>query len=284
MYADIMKDVAAGIFRRTFDSMEQNLFTIIRGGQGVGKNTFIEKVFGQPFSYYSAEVNVGIDMAKNYDAVEGKLVCIIGEFDQTQKVQISFLKELITNASFTARRAYERASDRYELKQTFFSGSNFDEVLKDPSGARRFLILDMPFINYEYTEHCDNEQLVAQFFHLYKSGHRMKEESKAWIMNFNRGETPENPIELALESYVDRIRKKFHMSAQDWLSNTEVEEIIHDACKLHNVPPIRFRQMLNRRKLSKRSNGIWYCNVARKEFGRHIPVPNGRVKDEQTSF
>lgn len=284
MYADIMKDVAAGIFRRTFDSMEQNLFTIIRGGQGVGKNTLIEKVFGQPFSYYSAEVNVGMDMAKNYDAVEGKLVCIIGEFDQTQKVQISFLKELITNASFTARRAYERASDRYELKQTFFSGSNFDDVLKDPSGARRFLILDMPFINYEYVEHCDKEQLVAQYFALYKAGHRMSKESKEWILNFNKGETPENPIDLAVQSYIARIKKDFHMTHDSWLSNTQVEDIISEICSKYAVPQQRFRQTLARRNMSKRSNGTWYANVARDEFGVHLPVQQDKVVGKQLTF
>lgn len=267
MYLDIVKDVASGIFRRTFDSMEQNLFTVIRGGQGIGKNTFIEKLYGQPFSYYSAEVNVGIDMAKNYDAVEGKLVCIIGEFDQTQKVQISFLKELITNASFTARRAYERASDRYELKQTFFSGSNFDDVLKDPSGARRFLILDMPFINAEYMEHCDREQLLAQYFAIYKSGHRMSAASKAWIAEFNRGETPESPMDLALDDYIAKVKVKFRSETKEWLDNSDISELINDVCRLHGIPALRFRQTLRRKGLSKKISAMVYKNLARESFG-----------------
>jgi hypothetical protein len=263
IYVDIVKDIASGIFRRAFDSMEQNLFTIIRGPQGVGKNTLIEKLYGQPFSYYSAEVNVGIDMAKNYDAVEGRLVCIIGEFDQTQKVQISFLKELITNASFTARRAYERAADRYELKQTFFSACNFDNVLKDSSGNRRFVIFDMPNINYEYADHCDSGQLLAQYFALYKSGHRMSPASKKWIADFNLGETPEDPIEIAFESYVARIKRSFGGSIEEWLSNEQVGEIIKDVCLDNMVPATRFRQTLTRRKLSKRSNGTKYFNLSK---------------------
>jgi hypothetical protein len=263
IYVDIVKDIAAGIFRRAFDSMEQNLFTIIRGPQGVGKNTLIEKLYGQPFSYYSAEVNVGIDMAKNYDAVEGRLVCIIGEFDQTQKVQISFLKELITNASFTARRAYERAADRYELKQTFFSACNFDNVLKDSSGNRRFVIFDMPYINYEYASECDSGQLLAQYFSLYKSGYRMGAAAKKWISDFNLGETPEDPIEIAFESYVAKVKRAFNHSADEWLTNEQVGEIISEICKMNGVPPTRFRQTLTRRKLSKRSDGTKYLNLSK---------------------
>ena len=263
MYVSITKDIAAGIFRRAFDSMEQNLFTIIRGGQGVGKNTFIEKLYGIPFRYYSAEVNVGMDMAKNYDAVEGRLVCIIGEFDQTQKIQISFLKELITNASFTARRAYERASDRYELKQTFFSACNFENVLKDSSGNRRFVIFDMPFINMEYMEYCDTEQLLAQYYHLYNEDFRMSQAARDWIKKFNEAETPEDPMDIAVESYVERIKHDFRMTHDEWLTNFQVEKIIKEVCKDNNVPQIRFRQTLNRRKLTKRSNGMKYRNLGR---------------------
>ena len=260
IYVDIVKDIAAGIFRRAFDSMEQNLFTIIRGPQGIGKNYFIDKLYCQPFSYYAAEVNVGPDMAKNYDAVDGRLVCVIGEFDQTQKVQISFIKELITNASFTARRAYERSSDRYELKQTFFSASNFDNVLKDSSGNRRFVIFDIPYFNYEYNEWCDSGQLLAQYFTLYKQGHRMSAASKAWIDTFNRDETPEDPIELAFESYLVKMKIKFTLLAGEWLSNEQVSEIISEVCKINGVPAIRFRQVLRRRKYAKKVSVMKYLN------------------------
>jgi hypothetical protein len=265
IYTEITKDIAAGIFRRAFDSMEQNLFTIIRGPQGAGKNTFIEKLYGIPFRYYSAEVNIGMDMAKNYDAVEGRLVCIIGEFDQTQKVQISFLKELITNASFTARRAYERASDKYELKQTFFSACNFDNVLKDSSGNRRFVIYDIPLFNMDYFEHVDSGQLLAQYFHLYKSGFRMSDESKAWIKKFNEGERPEDPMNLALQDYIESVKNEHRMNMTEWLTNAQVSKIISNVCNQNGVPPVRFRQELNRRKLTKRSDGMKYLNLARHE-------------------
>lgn len=278
LYTEIMKDICAGIFRRAFNSMEQNLFTIIRGPQGAGKNYFIDKMFSKPFDHYSAEVNVGPDMAKNYDAVEGRLVCVIGEFDQTQKVQVSFIKELITNASFTARRAYERTSDRYELRQTFFSASNFNNVLKDTSGNRRFVIWDMPTINWEYANFCDADQLRAQYFHLYKENFRMSEAARAWIKEFNRDETPDDPLELAVEEYSARNVLMFRERMDEWLKDTDVSEMIEAVCKLHSVSAIRFRQELKRRKLAKRSNGTWYHNLARNKTGSPA-VRDGRVKD-----
>lgn len=282
-YTDVMKDVAAGIFRRTFDSMEQNLFTIIRGPQGAGKNYFIDKVFCQPFGHYSAEVNVGNDQAKNYDAVEGRLVCVIGEFDQTQKVQVSFIKELITNASFTARRAYERASERYDLRQTFFSASNFNNVLKDSSGNRRYVIWDMPKIDWAYTEHCDADQLRAQYFALFKTGHRMSEKSKAWIREFNAEETPDDPLELAVIEYVENNHRLGREHMDQWLKDTIVTPIINDASRVHGVPRIRLRQELNRRKLTKMSNGRKFANLYRLDE-LYKPFQLGRTEEGNISF
>lgn len=298
IYTDIMKDIAAGIFRRAFDSMEQNLFTIIRGPQGAGKNYFIDKVFCQPFGHYAAEVNVGTDQAKNYDAVEGRLVCVIGEFDQTQKVQVSFIKELITNASFTARRAYERTSERYDLRQTFFSASNFNNVLKDTSGNRRYVIWDMPKISWEYSKFCDSDQLRAQYFELYKENYRMGDKSRAWIKEFNAEETPDDPLELAVESYVEANKKmtgiNYFADAQlsngaaeirskDWLSSADVDEIIVEACRRHRISETRFRQELKRRGLSKRSNGTWFANLTRLS-DKWGAVQKGHTEDKQKSF
>lgn len=276
IYTDIMKHIAAGIFRRCFNSLEQNLFTIIRGPQGSGKNYFIEHVFSRPFGHYSAEVNVGNDQAKNYDAVEGRLVCVIGEFDQTQKVQVSFIKELVTNASFTSRRAYERASDRYDLRQTFFSASNFSNVFKDSSGNRRYVIWDMPKIDWSYSSLCDADQLRAQYFALYKVGHRMGTESKAWITAFNREETPEDVIDLAIEMYIDENKKLTHfpyvsdaelskeakrLRDSEWLRDEDVRPLIHKACKTYQVSEVRFRQELKRRGMSKKISHILFANM-----------------------
>jgi hypothetical protein len=287
LYVEIMKDICAGIFRRAFNSLEQNLFTIIRGPQGIGKNYFIEKLFSKPFDHYSAEVNVGMDMAKNYDAVEGRLVCVIGEFDQTQKVQVSFIKELITNASFTARRAYERTSDRYDLHQTFFSASNFNNVLKDTSGNRRYVIWDMPKIDWRYSECCDPDQLRAQYFHLFKSNFRMSAEAKAWIGSFNREETPDDPMELAVELYVSRNRahgQNCGAGYKDWFSNEEILPVISEVCKACGIPEIRFRQEITRRGLTKMSNGRKFANLARLTHLAPETHPIGGDKQETLPF
>lgn len=283
IYLDAMKDIASGIFRRAFDSMEQNLFTVIRGPQGIGKNVFIDKVFCQPFGHYSAEVNVGNDQAKNYDAVEGRLVCVIGEFDQTQKVQVSFIKELITNASFTARRAYERTSERYELRQTFFSASNFNNVLKDSSGNRRYVIWDMPKIDWSYTELCDPLQLRAQYFTLFKQGFRMSEETRRWIKAFNADETPDDPMESAIEDYIDRNRKLGRERIEDWFRDPDVSVLLSDVARCHSVPVTRLRQELNRRKMTKMSNGRKFANLSRVEV-HGLSFQTGSSTGSQSEF
>jgi hypothetical protein len=262
IYVDIVKDISAGIFRRVYDSQEQNLTTILRGGQGVGKNTLIQKVWSDPFGYYSAEINVSPDQQKNYDAVDGRIVCVIGEFDQASKVAVSFIKELITNASATYRKAYARESDKYEFHHTIFTASNFPNVFKDHTGNRRYVIFDMDYINMEYQDHCDSDQLLAQFYHLYKNNYRMSDEAKAWIKHYNATETPDDPSEIALDIYRNLMAVRFKGTSSRYLGNAEVAQVITETARLSGVKDQWIRQEIRRRGLSKRDDtGMKYLNV-----------------------
>lgn len=263
MYLDIVKDISGGTFRRVFDSNEQNLCTIFRGGQGIGKNTFIAKVWGEPFDDYFSEINIYQDQQKNYDAVKGKIICVIGEFDQTNKAALSFVKELITNASSTYRSAYAHESETHTFHHTLFSASNFDNVLKDTSGNRRYAIFDLDFINYEYTEHCDKEQLLAQFYHLYKTNYRMSDASKEWLKAFNASETPDDPITGAIDLYKAKVKLQFGKRTDRFLDNVDVIEILSSVSRATGVKDQWIRQTLKRVGLSvKTKTGVKFLNIA----------------------
>lgn len=264
VYVEIIKDVASGIIRRAYNSSDQNLAPILRGAQNIGKDTFLTKVFGEPFGdQYWSYISISQDQQKNYDAVDGKLVCIIGEFDQAAKIQISHLKELITNSRYSARRAYDHAGDTYSLHHTIFSASNFDNVLRDTSGNRRFVIFDYDHINWEYSEHCDPDQLRAQFFHLYETGFRMSQATRQQVRHQTEEETPDDPINLAIDLYKKRITERFAMNNDKWLSNIQVTEIINDVVKITGVKNQWIRSKLKRIGLAKKTMaGAQFLNVS----------------------
>lgn len=267
MFTDIIKDIAAGIFRRALGTREQNLCSIIRGKQKIGKNEFITQVFGKPLEPYYAEINVTADQQKNYDAVDGKLVCVIGEFDQTLKVQISFLKELITNSTYSARRAYAKEAGTYQLYQTIFCASNFDNVLRDSSGNRRFVVFDFEKIDWAYSKHVDNDQLRAQFFHLYEQDYRMGKESATWIAMVNEEERPVSITDLALIDYIERIKRLGAGHQYDqFFGNEMVKDIIVEVSKIHGMKENILRAAINKAKLTEPYQKMRYYNLFLKKF------------------
>lgn len=262
-YAEIVKHICAGIFRRAFDNREQNISPILTGAQGKGKNTFLESVFGMPFGdFYWDNITISQDQQKNYDAVDGKLVCIIGEFDQTSKVQISHIKELITNSRYSARRAYDRRSDSYRLHHTIMSASNFENVLKDTSGNRRFVIFQIDYINWEYSEHCDKEQLLAQYYHLYKTNFKMSEDTYNLMRQKVETLTPDDPIESAIEFYKKKFKILVTKTQDEWVTSGDVVDLLREVEMKTGVKNQWIRNKLKRLGMAKRTNaGVKFRNL-----------------------
>lgn len=262
-YTSMLKHTAAGILRRAYDSEEQNESPVLRGPQGVGKNHFIINVYGKPFTqHYWSEITVTQDQQKNYDAVDGKLVVIIGEFDQASKVQISFIKELLTNSGYSSRRAYDRRSDRYTLHHTMFSASNFESVLKDTSGNRRFNIYDFDHINWEYINYCQPEQLLAQYYELYLKGYKMTQDARNMVNAFIAGETPEDPIETAVAYYRDRFKKVLPLRQEEWIEGHLMVDFLKEVEIKTGVKNQWIRSRLKKLGISKKSkNGVLFKNL-----------------------
>lgn len=204
---DLFKEWFANIFRRLDSPKNQNKMLILRGEQGIGKDTFLNFMLSGFEMYYSSEVVLTSNQKDNYQLVSELLVGNIPEFDDTHKVSISNLKTLITSPGATFRAPYGRKSDYFPLFHSLVSSSNFNNILRDSSGNRRFMIFELEDIEFNY-DHLDSKMLLAQYYHLYKSGYRANKMSYDLLKIQIDNETPKSADDLILEEIKHMMDKR----------------------------------------------------------------------------
>lgn len=254
---DLFKEWCANIFRRIEDPMNQNRILIFRGPQGIGKDHFIKTVIGKALGHYFINLEPKDKNIENFIAIHGKMLCNISEFDETNKMTLSSVKNLITTDTQTLRLPYEPAAKEYIFHCTFFSSCNFESILRDPSGNRRFCIFDIEAINHGYSTLVlgHEQQLLAEMHQWYLDGHFASKQSHAELKRVIDLETPENPSELALELIVEIVggienRKD---SFGQKVSYKDIESEILSLSRSIGISVFRLQQLMKRHKIQDRN-------------------------------
>ena len=113
----------------------------LAGTQGHGKTTFLRTLAGGD-QYYTDSLQ-SID---GKDAMVGLTGKIIVNFDElcavTRKKEQESIKNFLTRTSDSFRKPYDTDSHDYPRTNVFASTTNQSEFLKDPTGNRRFWIME----------------------------------------------------------------------------------------------------------------------------------------------
>lgn len=258
---DLFKEWCTNIFRRIDNPMNQNRILIFRGDQGIGKDYFINNVIGAALDYYFIELDIKEKSQENFHAVHGKLLANIAEFDATNKMSISALKTLITSPKQRLRLPYKRSPEDLFFNCSFFSSSNFESVLRDPTGNRRFMIFDIENINHGYTKHIDLEQILAEMHHWYVQDFKASKESYNALKKLIDEETPDNPEDIALEmayraikNLEDMFRLRKVDSSEKLVLYNDIKDEVVKIARDSGLSVFRVQNLIKRNKLQK-SNG-----------------------------
>lgn len=241
---ELWKEWGANIFRRLYDTnkREQNKMIIMRGGQGIGKDSFINYMFGAFGSYFS-EIEIQEKKIENYQTISDLLVANIPEFDETHRVSLSTLKSLITSPGASFRAAYARKSDYVPFYVSYISSCNFDHILRDSSGNRRFMIFEVEKIKWSYGD-IEQAQILAQFHHLYKTDFKASREAVQAMNVYIGNETPDNVDDLLIEELrhllVNAVRHN-HGAVVRW---TDISEDCEKIRKRYGVSLRRIQSVL----------------------------------------
>ena len=145
--------------------------TVLRSGQGAGKDTLWSRVAGD--FYRSMSVETMMHNREAAEQVRGGVIVDMSELGGMTKVESAVVKEYITRTVDRTRHAYDRSVTESPRRFILVGSTNQDDFLVDETGNRRFLVVSspcdmndpfpMPSDPYEY------QQLWAEALHVYKA-------------------------------------------------------------------------------------------------------------------
>lgn len=152
---------------------------LLIGNQGCGKSTFCLRLLPPSLrQYYLDHFNLANKFDKEM-ALSGSLLICLDEIDQYKAGQMAELKQALSKVKVNGRRIYGKTIDERKRYASFIATTNNRHPLKDMTGSRRYLTIEIPdgkLIDNQQT--IDYEQVYAQLLHEVR-----EEKMRYWFTN-----------------------------------------------------------------------------------------------------
>lgn len=226
------------------------------GKQGGGKTTWVGELMPDFMGYYFKD-GVELDPSNKDSLIEATSAGLVelGELDATtRKSDIASLKAFLSNTQDEFRAPYGKFSERY-LRQTVFVGTvNTPDFLKDATGSRRFMVLDV--VDVKLPDKAIVEGLWAQAFKLYLDGvdWRLSDTHSKHRDTVNNGFTDVGVVGDVAEDFVKSI-----ISAKGTKTRMTITRIAKELnLKLSARERSDFTSALARHGLERNNEGKYY--------------------------
>lgn len=169
---------------------------ILIGEQGYRKSTFCRQLLPPELQMFYTD---SIDFRTNIEAERSLsrfLIINVDEFDQLTEKQFAFVKHLFQKPATNIRRMYSETIGTQRRYASFIGTTNVDEVLRDPTGNRRYLCVNVTDV-IRTEESIDYKQLYAQAISLITKGERywLNDEDEKLIRITNERFAVQTPLE-----------------------------------------------------------------------------------------
>lgn len=145
------------------------LMPILTGGTNKGKSTYIKYLLPPDLEPYYIESGV-IPSLTNYETAvnlrSSLLINFDDEPDQWPKHYWKSLKTMITSQQITYRAKYDKVPATHKRTASFVATSNFPDILNDPTGTRRFIMMPIADIQRYFWQQINIDSVWAQAVHL----------------------------------------------------------------------------------------------------------------------
>jgi len=207
------------------------------GGQGTRKSTFMRMILPRELmSFYIDR----IDFANKKEALRALsrfLLINIDEYDQVSKAQTAFLKHLIQRTDVKERKLYTTMFEQQQRYAAFCATTNSLMPLKDESGSRRYLVVEVDGIidtDTQGDKRINYPQLYAQIIEEIENGEEYaftgEREQQITQQNAEYYETPD-----VISLFEDLFSKPKNGDEVLLLSPTGILRRIKDTCKVNVI-------------------------------------------------
>ena len=137
--AAIRKILTAAVARVFEPGIKFDTALILVGEQGTYKSTFIKKLGMDWFS----DTFTTIQGKEAFEQIQGAWLIEMAELSGLKKAEVESIKHYISKREDMFRPAYGRTIETYKRQCVFFGTTNNKDFLRDPTGNRRFMPVDV---------------------------------------------------------------------------------------------------------------------------------------------
>ncbi len=201
------KTLAAAVARVFNPGCKFDYMLTLVGPQGIGKSYLINKLGGQWFS----DTLTDIKGKESYEALDGVWIMEMGELTALKKSERETIKQYISKQSDTYRKAFERNVTVNKRQCIFIGTTNDTEFLNDPTGGRRFWVIDthvekrIKTVWDDFTEE-ERNQVWAEAVEIYKAGeiiNGLPDDVSAAAAEIQQSHSEDNDMVGIIERYLD---------------------------------------------------------------------------------
>ena len=169
--AAIRKTLCAAVARVFEPGIKFDTALILVGEQGTYKSTFVKKLGKEWFS----DTFMTVQGKESFEQIQGAWLIEIAELSGLKKAEVEVIKHYISKREDSFRPAYGRVVETYKRQCVFFGTTNDKDFLRDPTGNRRFMPVDVQKdrVRKDVTKHLTEseiDQIWAEAYQLYKNG------------------------------------------------------------------------------------------------------------------
>lgn len=193
--------------------------------QNIGKTTFINNLLPPELRTYLSTGLINSNSKDDLAKIAQSMLINLDEFEGMSGRDLNTFKDLVTRKVISIRLPYARRSQNFPHTASFAGTCNYQEILHDTTGNRRFLCFhadSIEFIKINYT------QLYAQIKHLLNTpGYQywFTQEDNNRIEKNNEDFIFHSPEE---ELVLTHIRKPERFEKVQYLTVSEIAELIRE--------------------------------------------------------
>lgn len=158
------------------------LMPVLIGGQGVGKSTMAAALCplsedGDNREYFTDGIrSMTGDNDDDNQRLHRNWIVEVGEMSSFKKSDIDSTKAFISRQSDDYRLPYDKYVEEHYRTNVFIGTTNSPEFLKDRTGNRRFIPIEVgkkePTKDFKNIDEDDIKQIVAEAYHYFKQGEK----------------------------------------------------------------------------------------------------------------
>lgn len=161
-----------GMVAQAFGGVSSLMLMLIGSTQNTGKTEFFRRLFPNSLKRFYAESK--LESGKDdFIMMCEKLLIMNDEYSGKTVLDEKRMKELLSKQIFSIRAPYGVFNEDRKRIAALAATSNEEQVLKDPTGNRRFLPIRITkTINFDLYNSIDKEMLFLQVYRLFKDGYQ----------------------------------------------------------------------------------------------------------------